>query len=253
MEKISRRHFTRNMLSSVLTFSLVESLCKSDSLGGNLKPLAHRWLVELQEMSRDLKGQKITPLEWQNKMDELFARVDLKDLLRAINFNRLARRVRWRDQHEYVDEISFPRLAGLPKDYIFTAMLVAMRKDKPVVPHGHVNMATMHLILSGEVHLRQYDRLQSEDSHAVIKPTIDKICQAGEFSTISDDKNNVHWFQPTGHTALAFNIGLYGINPNKGFTGRDYLDPEHGEKLEGNLLRVRRLAQDEAYRLYSKA
>jgi hypothetical protein len=252
MEKISRRHFSQNMLGSLLTFSLVENLCKSDSLGGTLKPLAHRWLVELQEMSRDLKEQKIKPLEWQNKIDELLARVDLKDLLRAINFNRLAKRVRWRDQHEYVDEISFPRVAGLPKDYIFTAMLVAMRKDKPVVPHGHVNMATMHLILSGEVHLRQYDRLHSEDRHAVIKPTIDKVCQVGEFSTISDDKNNVHWFQPTSDAALAFNIGLYAINPNKGFTGRDYLDPEHGEKLEGNLLRVRRLEQDEAYRLYSR-
>jgi hypothetical protein len=253
MEKISRRIFTQNMLGSLLTFSFVETLCKSDSLASPVKPVAHRWLVELHEMSRDLKQQKIKPLEWQNKIDELFARVELKDLMQAINFNRLSKRVRWSDNHEYVDEINFPRVQGLPKDYPFTAMLVAMRKDRPVVPHGHINMTTMHLVLSGEIHLRQYDRVRDDDKQVIIKPTVDKVCQPGEFSTISDDKNNVHWFQPTSDAALAFNIGLYAINPNKGFTGRDYLDPDRGEKVEGDLLRVRRLEQDEAYKLYSKA
>lgn len=253
MEKISRRSFTQNMLGSLLTFSLVESLCKNDVLATTVKPIAHRWLIELQDMSRDLKQQKIKPLEWQNKIGELFARVEQKDLLRAINLDKLSKKVRWRDNHEYVDEITFPSLAGLPKDYIFTSLFFAMRKDRPVVPHGHSNMVTMHLILNGEIHLRQYDRLQDEGKQVIIKPTIDKVCQVGELSTISDDKNNVHWFQPTSDVAFAFNIGLYGIDPNKKLTRREYLDPAHGEKLQGDLLRVRRLEEDEAYRLYSKA
>jgi hypothetical protein len=253
MEKISRRSFTQKMLGSMLTASLIENLCQMDALGTSVKPLAHAWLIGLQEMSRDLKKQKIKPLEWQNKIDELFARVELSDLLKAINFDKLARKVRWTDNHEWADEVKFPKVSGLPKDYIFVPLFVALRKDRPVVPHGHSNMATMHLVLSGEIHLRQYDRVQDEAKHLLVKPTIDKACKPGELSTISDDKNNVHWFRPTSDLAFAFNIGVYGVNPDQKITGRDYIDPDGGEKVAGGLLRVRRLEQDEAYKLYSKA
>jgi hypothetical protein len=252
METISRRNFTLSLLNSALSLSLIEGLCRMQALGGSVKPLAHRWLVDLQEMSRDLKKQKIKPLEWQNKIDELFARVELSDILKATNFDKLARKVRWTDNHEWADDIKFPKVAGLAKEYVFVPLFVAMRKDRPVVPHGHSNMATMHMVLKGDIHLRQYDRVEDEAKHLLIKPTIDRACKPGELSSISDEKNNLHWFCPTSDVAFAFNIGLYGINPDKNITGRDYIDPDGGEKLAGGLLRVRRLQQDEAYRLYSK-
>jgi hypothetical protein len=50
-----------------------------------------------------------------------------------------------------------------------------------------------------------------------------------------------------------FNIGVFGINPSKDFSGRDYVDPLGGEKLGDGLIRARRLKAKEAYRLYGKS
>jgi hypothetical protein len=38
-----------------------------------------------------------------------------------------------------------------------------------------------------------------------------------------------------------FNIGVFGINASEGFSGRDYVDPLGGEKLQGGLIRARRI------------
>ena len=72
----------------------------------------------------------------------------------------------------------------------------------------------------------------------------------GEASSISDHKDNVHWFQAKSETAFIFNIHVLNVSPGKGdSTGRIYLDP-NGEKLEGGLLRAKRLDHKEAHQLY---
>lgn len=50
-----------------------------------------------------------------------------------------------------------------------------------------------------------------------------------------------------------FNIGVFGINASEGFSGRDYVDPLGGEKLQGGLIRARRIEVKEAYKLYGKS
>ena len=91
---------------------------------------------------------------------------------------------------------------------------------------------------------------RSEDSHIHIKPTIDRTFKVGEASSISDDKDNVHWFQALTDTAFIFNIHVLGVRPSKGdSTGRVYLDP-NGEKLSDGVIRAKRLDHTEAHRLY---
>jgi hypothetical protein len=72
----------------------------------------------------------------------------------------------------------------------------------------------------------------------------------GECSTISDYKDNVHWFKATSEPAYIFNLHVLDVTPGSTkTTGRLYLDPM-GEKVEGGLIRARRLEYDEANRLY---
>src|SRR5206468_4696834 len=112
-------------------------------------------------------------------------------------------------------------------------------KGRSVVPHGHNNMATAFLILKGDLHGRHYDRLEDQKEHVLIKPTIDRPFKPGECSTVSDYKDNVHWFQATSESAFIFNIHVLNVRPDSGeATGRVYLDP-NGEKLKDGLIRAR--------------
>jgi hypothetical protein len=72
----------------------------------------------------------------------------------------------------------------------------------------------------------------------------------GEVSTISDEKDNVHWFQAESEGSYIFNIHVMNVTPNfPRPTGRVYVDP-NGEKLADGRLKCRKVGSDEIYKLY---
>lgn len=253
MEKSSRRAFLQNTIGSFFTLSLVSSLCHAQVLTGDVKNIADKWLVDMERTSRELRLGTVKPSEWQAQIETLLNRVELKDLLAAIDYERMSKAANLFDDHESAEEISFANVAGLPAELSFAPYFYAMKKGAAIVPHGHRNMATMHMVLNGEAHGWHFDRITNQRNHIIIKPTADKILKAGGVSTISDEKDNIHWFQALTEPVFMFNIGVYGLNPNKSFTGRDYLDPVRGEHLKDGTLRAKRLTEKQAYRLYGKA
>ncbi len=85
--------------------------------------------------------------------------------------------------------------------------------------------------------------------HVIIRATIDEQFVPGDFSTVSDFKDNVHWFKATSEPAFIFNIHALNVGSGEKRTGRVYLDPD-GEKLTANRIRAPRLNYDEAHRRY---
>ncbi len=247
----SRRAFTQQALGSILTFSLLETLVRHDLLAGDVKPLTARWVADVNQLGLDLKGQKIDQPTWQKKVEELLGQVELDDLLAMIDFDRLAAGTSFADKGERSIRFSFPKVEGVPGDLSFGKQIFALKKGCSVVPHGHNNMATAFIILKGDLRGRHYDRIQDEDSHMLIKPTIDRTFAPGEFSTVSDYRDNVHWFTALTEPAFIFNLHLMDVvKPgSKLQTGRVYVDPE-GEKVAGGLIRARMINFDEANKLY---
>ena len=60
---------------------------------------------------------------------------------------------------------------------------------------------------------RHYDRVETHKDHYLIKPTIDRHFKPGELSTISDHKDNVHWFKAESDAAFIFNVHVIGYDP----------------------------------------
>lgn len=250
MSTLSRRAFSRQTLGSLLTFSLLETLVCGDVLADELKPVTAKWLADLDAIGRDVRGQKLKQVDWQKKVEELMAHVDMADMLKFIDFDKLAASAKLRDRGELSLRAKFPRVEGLPTDLVFGHQIFALGKDRSVVPHGHDNMATAFLILKGKFDGKHYDRLADEKEHMIITPTIDRQFTVGECATVSDHKDNVHWFKSLDDAGFIFNIHVLHVDPSKGKqTGRVYIDP-NGEKLAGNKIRARRIKEDEAVKLY---
>jgi hypothetical protein len=111
-------------------------------------------------------------------------------------------------------------------------------------------MCTGFIILRGTFAGKHYDRVEDHPKHYLIKPTIDRAFKAGEFSTVSDHKDNVHWFKATSETAFIFNVHVIGYDPKiKGSSGRLYLDPE-GEKVKGGLILAKKMTSSECHKKY---
>ena len=145
--------------------------------------------------------------------------------------------------------VNFPKIEGVPTKFVFGRQLFAMKKGHSIVPHGHDSMATAFLVLSGNCRGRHYDRLADEKEFMIIAPTVDKEFGPGGASSISDVKDNVHWFEALTDSAFVFNIHVDGLKTNPKSPGRIYVDP-NGEKLEGGRIRARILDHDETTKLY---
>jgi hypothetical protein len=252
METVSRRAFTRDFLRSLLTASLLTGLSKAGVLSMAISAFVRPWIVEMERLTKSMKAGATSQREWQRGIEELLSAVDLSDVLGAIDYDALVRQVKWRERHESVLDIDLPKREGMKDDLTFDPFFYAMRKGVAIVPHGHQNMATMHMVLAGQAHARHYDRVSSDSSCLVIKPASDDMAGPGHVSTISDENTNIHWFRAESETVFMFNIGVFSIDRGKSVTGREYINPLGGEKLEGGLIRARRMTDAEAYRLYGK-
>jgi hypothetical protein len=247
---LSRRAFNAQTLGSLLTFSLLETLCRYDLFADEIRPNAIRWLADVNQLGADLKGQKLEQLAWQKKVEELLPQVDMTALLELIDFERLTSKISYAERGERSLRFTFPKVEGVPSELSFGKQIFALKKDRSVVPHGHNNMATAFLILKGDLRGRHYDRVKDEPGYMIIKPTIDRKFTSGECSTVSDYKDNVHWFQAITEPAFIFNLHVMDIRPGTTVpTGRVYVDPI-GESLSGGLTRARRIGYKEATQLY---
>lgn len=246
----TRREFSQQALGSLLTLSLLEMLCRHDLFADEVRPRAIRWLTDVNELGNDLKGETLEPLAWQKKIEELLPQVDMAELLKLIDFERLTTNLNFAERGERSLRFSFPKVEGVPSELSFGKQIFALKKGRSVVPHGHNNMATAFLILKGDLRGRHWNRVKDEPGYMLIKPTIDRKFVPGECSTVSDYKDNVHWFEALSEPAFIFNLHVLDVKPAGTLpTGRVYIDPK-GEAVAGGLTRARLIGYKEANQLY---
>lgn len=247
---ITRREFSRDALGSLLTFTLLDVLLRTEALADEIRPTTARWLNDVNQLALELKAQRLEQVVWQRQVETLFAQVDLPDLLRMVDFERLTANLKLLDRGALSLGFRFGGVEGLPTSLAFGRQIFALKQGRSVVPHGHANMATAFLILQGQLRGRHYDRLADEPGHYLIRPTIDRTFGPGECSTISDYKDNVHWFQAESEQAFILNLHVLDVNPQgTQATGRLYLDPQ-GERLADGTIRAPRISYQEANRRY---
>ena len=246
----TRREFTSSLLGSVMAFGLVELLWSRDLFADAVKPTVEAWLKELVEMTRDLRGRKLTDLEFQAKMEDLYKRVDLKALVGLVKLDEIEKRTKLPDNGALSRGIDLAKVEGLPANVGFGKQVFGCKKGRSIVPHGHANMCTGFIVLKGKWHGRHYDRLETLKDHYVIKPTIDRTFGPGELSTISDSKDNVHWFEATTDVGYIFNVHVTGYDTRvKDSSGRLYLDPD-GEKLSGGRIKAAKMTSEQCHKKY---
>ncbi len=247
---MNRRDFTKGILTTVSSFALMDALLAFNAIDKSVKPITDHWAINLNDYCADLKKNAITTLQWQRKIEELYQKIELNELLKFIDFKNLIKGFEYPDLGVSTRTVTFPQLKGLPKRTVFVKKIFGMKKDRAIIPHGHSNMASAHLILSGEMHLRHYEKMQQDDHNLIIKPTIDRIAKLGESSSISDEKDNVHWFIANTATAFTFDVIMLDLD-QKNYDIHN-LDIYESEDLKNGTLKVPILDVQTALKKYGK-
>jgi hypothetical protein len=246
----TRRTFHQQFLGSLMTYGLIETLFHRDLFADAVRPVIQKWLVELHDLSRSLKDHQLKDTDFQAKLEELYKKVNLTELLGLLELDRVGRTVKFPDRGAASLGFDLSKVEGLPKRIVFGKQIFALRQGRSIVPHGHDNMCTGFIVLRGDFVGKHYDRVEDNKDYYLVKPTIDRVFKPGECSTISDHKDNVHWFKASSETGFIFNIHVMGYNPeNPKSSSRVYIDPE-GEKTSGGLIVAKKITSAEAHKKY---
>lgn len=250
---MTRREFIEKSLSTLVSVSFLEMLITRDLLAGSIKEKTDHWAIQLNDMCRDLKKQAIRPSVWQTRIEALLGTVEQADLVKFIDFDKLTRAFQYPDLGVNTKYVTFPKIAGLPDDVQFVKKIFGMKQDRAIIPHGHKNMVSAHYVLFGEFDLKHYDKLGEDDTHLIITPTVDTVVKPGSVSSISDEKNNVHWFKARSEIAFTFDMLIFNVDPSFGKSyDIDNIDPYEAEEIRPNVWRAPKLDVDTALKKYGK-
>jgi hypothetical protein len=247
---MDRRDFNKGLLASVASFALIDSIFAYNAFGNRIKPITDHWVIKLNEYCSDLRTESITTSQWHTHIQELYKEIELNEILKFIDFDILIKGFEYPDLGVNTKPVKFPKLVGLPEKTAFVKKIFGMKKDRAIIPHGHSNMTSAHLILNGEMHLRHYEKIRQEEKNLIIKPTIDKIAKIGDSSSISDEKDNVHWLVANTETAFTFDVIMLDLN-NKPYEIHN-LDIYEKQDLNNGTLRVPILDVEKALKKYGK-
>src|SRR5437762_3405467 len=115
----SRREFGTQMLGSLVAYSLIETLFHGELFADGIRPVINQWIIDLNTLGQDLKGRKLTDLEFQAKMEELYRKVNLPELLKLVQFDRLEKSARFPDSGAQSLGFDLTNVEGLPKKLVF--------------------------------------------------------------------------------------------------------------------------------------
>jgi hypothetical protein len=249
---ISRRVFLEAGLTSLLSVMFLEALAAAEVIPPAVEPILAGWLRGLHGYSADLRRGAIPATVWQSEVHALLERVPLDELLRLIDFEQMVRLVELPDDRATTRDPVLPPLDGLPGPVPHIRRVFMLRKGRAIVPHGHRNMASGHLVIHGSLRVRQFERVRDEPKYLVLRPTSDSESHPGSASTVSDDRDNVHWLVATSDVAATFDVIVPGLNPAKPTHFTDFVDPRRGDPIGDGTIRAPRLGADEVFERYGK-
>lgn len=232
--RLERRQFIFDAGKTLLAASFLNLLSR-DRFAHAAPAGFHAWLDRYLILGEDLQGGRITPLQWQKGMDELYGSLPLREFLNAINFEKILSNWTFDEgQNEKFIHVGIP----YSKKFCFETKIAGVKKGRAIPPHGHSNMVSAFVTISGEFHGRLYDKVEQSPSTMIIRPRFDGIIPVGQWSSISDQHHNIHWFEAKSDDAFLFSTKLVDLNSKIPTQGRVPVDPLAASAHTKGTLRV---------------
>lgn len=253
-----RREAIRIGAGSLLSVSLLNHLAGTGSASAAVEDKLETWKLRLASAASELGRGEISGLQWQEQMDKIYGDTPIPDLLQMIRFDDLKTTMLKTDLNgrgELFLDIPIPGVvdaAGRPEpDRVLISKLAYVEKGRHIPPHGHGNMTSAFLCVSGEFDVQLFDRLEETENEMVVRRTVDqKKAGVGSWSSISDYRNNVHWLTARSDNCFLFTCKLIRLEENRQFNGRINIDMRTARTVGSETWRARKISFRESSEMY---
>src|SRR6056297_926486 len=176
--KLTRRTSLRALGLATLAASLPLTSTPGQELPGS-EPMTE-WLRKLSANASALRDRQISSLQWQEAMDQIYAGTPLDALRNRLDFNALRKQIINQipdDRGELFHRVMLPGNGqpgevGAEAPRMLITKVAYIRKGRSIPPHGHSNMASAFLCISGQFAVKQYDKLEDRDEHLILRQSV---------------------------------------------------------------------------------
>lgn len=209
------------------------------------------WIEKNKLLADALRQGEISPLEWQNGVERLAGRVGSDELIALLE--RSDRRPRGRGLPSYPlkHSIRFRDVDASVQKLRYAVAVFEFDEGNVITPHAHRNMVSAHTVLNGSFRVRTYDTVRRDGDALVIRPASDETVGEGAVSTMSRNRNNVHWFVPLTDKARTLDVIVAGLRQGEPAYQIKAVDPMRGKRLDGGLIRASYMSFEDGARIYS--
>jgi hypothetical protein len=246
-------HASRRTLLRLGPAALLWFLHARRALAGPGRAVALEGLRAMGELALALRRGELDPVAWQDEMARQVATIDVTEVIAAIDLDGLALALEpLPDDRPRVKLLELDALESLLIEAGAKLKLFALARGAAIVPHGHHGLVSMHWVLRGALHGRSFDRLERTPTHVLMRPTIDRVLRPGTATSVSEHRDNIHWFVAVDGPAFALDVLVPRLQP-EGPHGRFYVDVHAAEPAGEDRLRAPIVSGGQAHRRYGRA
>ncbi len=250
---LTRRDVLLGSLKTVAVAQFLRLSLGTKAYASAIAPEIEPWLTDLGAIARDFRSDSLTLPQWHTAIETLNRRVPMQDLITYVKLEEVKPRLLALGRGEHFEKFELPLISGLGRP--FTSSVFSVTPGEHVPPHGHNNLVTAHMLLKGRLHTRTFARLHDEKGRITVKPSRDEMSDIGMTVTMSEEIDNIHWFQAQREQAFSFQISATVPNTKDYLNGaehdgRVYLDLRGKPRGDGTI-EAPVINDAESHRLYS--
>jgi hypothetical protein len=242
----TRRAAICDIAAQVAVYSLFSAAARAEAVRGGARGPVQTFVVDVESNSAAARAGRLTAPEWGAALFEAARKVDLAALSSAIDFARIAASTPFAERGVATAPVRLPAFDGVATT-VFTKIF-AVGRGRAIIPHGHIGMASGHLVLEGAFRRRQYDRIAIEDDAWIVRQTQDARDTAGDLSWITDERDNIHWLIAE-EPSFTLDFILSPLRPGEDWDVQN-LDIAAAVKMPGGDLRAPKMGVEEALEKY---
>lgn len=170
-----------------------------------------RWRYAVDGLFADLCSGELRAVDWQRCIETVYEKTDLAALIRELELEKLDATQRHAGNLGAVAEVP------LNGSTTWGHQLFSYRRGAQTPPHAHNNVASAHVVLWGQVHVRTWHRVADAPGHLILEPTRDVIARAGDVITMTDDRDNVHAFTGLTPSSATLDVAASNVDPVRSY------------------------------------
>src|SRR5262249_14864429 len=145
VDTVSRRLFNQKLIRTFALAVLLDEAFAVNAAQSAVQPKMKKWLHDLAAACKDVKEQRLRPIEWQARIVELHSRIEPQDVMAFIDFDRLIKGMRYPENMAADREVILPVDKAALKEMRFGRRIFGLKKGAAIVPHAHNDLVSAHL------------------------------------------------------------------------------------------------------------